>query len=162
MTNKTQSSLRESRIDEIVDELSEGIVETFDSRVDEDDLKKHLLLTFSGEINKYDLEFLNNLMTSNISNKKDVYEVVIEKDNEKYMVGYIRLNNLNKFDTIVDMFSDKAEVELKDDSTNKKIPLSILRNLESSRGLSDEELELKYNTNLNDDRKKIKNNVDLY
>lgn len=157
-----KSSLRESKIEEVVDDLSQGLVETFDSRMESEDLSRYIKITVFGELEKFDLEFLNNLMTSNVSKKKDVYEVVIEKGEDVYMIGYIRLNNLSKYDTLVEMLSEKADITIHDTTETRKIPLRVLRGLDSSANLTDEELDEKYNSGTQDDRKKIKVNVDLY
>lgn len=147
-TNNLNSEQRIlSRKDEVVDNLSTGIIETFDASKEEVDIGKNIRLEFedTSQVKKTQFELLGNLMEQESGRTHEL--VIVNKAGkggyDTYSVGHISLDMV-KYKSIKKIF---GEVEIKVTSNNEdaRMPYSLYKRLSSNEFLSEEEIQDKYN-----------------
>lgn len=142
-----QDSRIPNRKDEVMGNISSGLIETFDASKTAEDIKESIVLTFEdiSDVKTAQFELLSNLLESTY--REGLYEVLIEDKSSKegydtYSVGYLELD-ITKYRSINKIF-DKVSIGITRQLENR-MPYNLYKRLSSNNYLTEEEIRERYN-----------------
>lgn len=138
--------LIKGRDEELIENLSQGVVETFDASKSKEEVERYIKLEFNdiSGVKESQFSMLNGMLTEESEGN---YELLLEDTSKEdelslYSIGYIDLNYDN-YMTILNIFGDTVTVKVSKEE-NEILPYELYKNLSSNQFKTEEEIRNGY------------------
>lgn len=134
------------RDEELIENLSQGVVETFDASKSKEEVERYIKLEFNdiSGVKESQFSMLNGMLTEESEGNYELLleDVSKEDDLSLYSIGYIDLNYDN-YMTILSIFGETVTVKVSKEE-NEILPYDLYKNLSSNQFKTEEEIRNGY------------------